>query len=175
MQTAARTLYILAIALLTVMTVGFGTVTFYEGPKMPEYPSPRIVKPADGGGQSAAEIQEQNEAQAKYDAEFKVYRDLNKAHARTELAIVTSIGLVVLLAGIGVPAAPDVLRVGLMLGGIFTVVWGLVKNASEAGSGIMFVVAALGLVILACFSLPTPRRVLARAFGGGETDLLGPR
>ena len=175
MQTIARTLYLLALALLTVMTVGFGTVTFYPGPTMPEYPAPRIAKPAPDGTPTAAEVQAQNEAQAKYDAEFKVYREANRQHARAELAVVTAIGVAILIGGLVASAGSDVLRVGLMLGGIFTVIWGLAKNASEAGSGVMFAVAALGLIALALFSLATPRRVIARAFRLSGTDLLGPR
>ena len=175
MQTVARTLYLLALALLTVMTVGFGTVTFYPGPTMPEHPqSPRIVRPAPGTP-TAAEVQAQNEAQAKYDAEFKLYREANRQHARAELAVVTAIGVAILIGGLVASAGPDVLRVGLMLGGIFTVVWGLAKNASEAGSGVMFGVAALGLIALGLFSLATPRDVIARTFRLGGSDLLGPR
>lgn len=174
MQTTARILYILALALLTVMTVGFGVVTFYPGPTMPEYPitAPKISAPS--ATPTAAEQQAEIDTQNRYQADQKAYTVANKAHARIELSIVTGIGVLILLAGLVAAAAPDVLRVGLMLGGIFTVVWGLIANANAAGSGVMFAVAALAMVILGAFSLGAPRRMLGRVFGGGGADLLGP-
>ena len=175
MRDTARTLYVLALALLVVMTIGFGQVTFYPGPEAPKNAlfAPVAAAP-DGARPAPATEAEQVAAQQQYDRDWEQYRADQRAHARNALAIVTAVGVLVLLAGLTASGAPDVLRVGLMLGGVFAVAWGLIASAGDAGSGTMFAVALLAMLALAAFSLPGSRRVLQRTFRIGGADLLGP-
>ena len=176
MQAAARTLYVLALALLVVMTVGFGQVTFYPGPEQPKNVrfAPVPALPEGAKQPPSADAEQQRAQQQQFEQQQEQYQQLRRAHARNALAIVTAVGVLVLIAGLTASAAADVLRVGLMLGGIFSVAWGLIASAGDAGSGTMFAVALLAMIVLGAFSLPASRRVLQRAFRISGADLLGP-
>lgn len=93
------------------------------------------------------------------------------------LAGVTVAGALLIVAGLTAAAVLDVLRIGLMFGGLLTVLWGLAYGAAgSAGSGTMFV-AALAvlavLAVLAALSHPALRQRFRGALRlGGPDDLL---
>lgn len=175
MQTAARTLYVVALALLIVMTIGFGQVTFYPGPDAPtDTMMASRIAPDGTKAAPTVDAETQRKQQEEYDRVWEQYRQAQRHHARNALAIATTLGVLVLIGGVVASASPEVLRVGMMLGGIFTVAWGLISTAENAGSGTMFAVALLAMIALALFGLPGPRRILQRTFRLSGADLLGP-
>ena len=56
MATAIRIVYALAIGVFVVLTVGFGTVTFFPDPEQPEFPAElRALRPRPAGEERAVE------------------------------------------------------------------------------------------------------------------------
>ena len=90
------------------------------------------------------------------------------------LAGVTVAGALLIVAGLTAAAVLDVLRIGLMFGGLLTVLWGLAYGvAGSAGSGTMFVAALAVLAVLAALSHPALRQRFRGALRlGGPDDLL---
>lgn len=168
MRTAVRFLYATAIALFLALTVGFGTLTFYPGPDRPEYPVEAEMRYAPAP--SATPDPKQTEAMRKYDEENKRFQADEKVHHRNVLLVVTGIAAVALLGGIAATAALDVLRAGIMLGALFSVIWALIYGANAAGRGAIFVAALVVLVLLAAVSTERVRGWLGRALRLGSGD-----
>lgn len=168
MRTAVRFLYAVAIALFLALTVGFGTLTFYPGPDRPEYPVEAEMRVAPAPG--ATPDPKQAEAQQKYAEENKRFEADEKVHRRNVLLVVTAVAAVALLAGIAAAAALDVLRAGVMLGALFSVLWALIYGANAAGQGAIFVAALVVLILLAAVSTERVRGWLGRTLRLGAGD-----
>jgi hypothetical protein len=171
LQTAARLIYVLAIGVLVAMTVGFGVVTFIPEPDPPEYPFfPIPARPADGTSVTPTE-EEQIAAQEAYDKAYREYEQEREEQRRIALGVTIPIALAFILAGLLATHALDVLRVGLMLGGLFSLIWGLIYAASEAGNGAMFVAALIALIVLGGVSVgPVRARVQSALRLGAAGD-----
>lgn len=171
MRSFVRFLYAVAIALFLALTVGFGTLTFYPGPDRPEYPATVEMKFAPAP--NATPTPEYVEAMRRYEAADQQFQADEEVHHRNVLLAVTGIAALALLAGIAATAALDVLRAGVMLGALFSVLWGLTYGAGAAGRGVIFVAALLVLLLLGAASLEQVRGWLGRTLrlGSGE-DLL---
>jgi len=175
---AVRLLYAVAVALFLVLTVAFGTLTFYPSQDAPSYPiEPAIARPVGPGSPATVtpdEAARQQEAQREYDRLYREYEDDRAIHSRNVLLVATAVAAAVIIAGVAATAALDVLRVGVMLGGLLTVLWALIYGAADADTGTLFVAALVVLVLLGAVSQPRVRDWIARALrlGPGE-DLLG--
>ena len=188
MANAIRAIYALAIGIFVVMTVAFGVVSFYEQPERPQFSRlTTVARPLTQPGVELSEAEKtqlaewqaaqeaaQEAARVEYDAANEIYEDEMAIYSRNALALVTLIGLVFIIAGITVAGALDTLRIGLMVGGLASLLWGLGYAASDAGSVTMFIAALLALLVLGAFSHPTLRARLRGALRLGERDeLLG--
>ena len=166
MQSTVRFLYALAVAIFLVLTVAFGTLTFYPGPDAPRYPEPSFP--------TAAVEKPDAEAKLDYQAQYEAYDAKRADHRRNVLLIATVLAALAIVAGIAAGRALDVLRVGLMLGGLFTVMWALIYAGGEAETGVLFITALLVLLVLVALSQARARAWLGRTFRlGDEDDLLG--
>ncbi|RJQ11835.1 MAG: hypothetical protein C4558_02665 [Dehalococcoidia bacterium] len=171
MRTAVRFLYAVAIALFLALTVGFGTLTFYPGPDRPEYPKEAELRVAPAPAATPATPDpKQIEAQRQYEEEYQRFQKDEKVHHRNVLLAVTGIAAVALLGGIAATAALDVLRAGIMLGALFSVIWALIYGANAAGRGAIFVAALVVLVLLAAVSTERVRGWLGRTLRLGSGD-----
>lgn len=183
MATAIRVIYSLAIGIFVVMTVAFGVVSFYEQPDRPDFPRvTAVARPVGPEASMTAEEKQQlvefeaaqEAARVEYDAAYEIYEDEMATYSRNALALVTAIGLVFIVGGMTAARALDTLRIGLMIGGLVSLLWGLTYAASNAGSVTMFIAALLALLVLGAFSHPGLRTRLGRTLRLGETDeLLG--
>lgn len=162
MAGAIRALYAIAVAVFLVLTVGFGIVTFYPGPERLEAPDALkfpggVAAPVASPGVAPTPPAAQVEAQRQYDEQLKQYDKDNERYHEVVLLLTTLLGAAALVLGVLLRGALDVLRVGLMLGGLFTVLWGLIAAAGDVGSGVVFVAALLALALLAALSHPRLR------------------
>ena len=158
MQAAIRFLYALAVAIFLVLVIAFGILTFYPSPEAPRYPD-AIATPAsklDVPSGPSTEVQQQ------YQRDYETYQGKRADHHRNVLLIATLLAAVAIVGGIVAAGALDVLRVGLMLGGLFTVLWALIYAGGEAGTGVLFVAALVVLGILVTLSQSRARNWLGR-------------
>ena len=183
MATAIRVLYAIAVGVFVMLVVVFGTLTFFPDPDEPEYPRidpPRIVPAATAVATPAtgekieptptAEELEFQQAMADYNEAYEQWSDDRDAHRRRVLAGITLGGATFIVAGIAVARALDVLRVGLMLGGVLSVLWGLAYSADAAGSGAAFIAALAVLAALLALGHGPTRHRLRRLLRLGEGD-----
>lgn len=176
MQDAARWLYALAVGLFVVMTVGFGVVTFFPDPKAPQQFIPKPAVPASAPGAAPAPaLPPPADEQEAFQRTYEQYQQDRSEHRRVALAIITIIAVGFVVGGVLATRALDVLGIGLMLGGLFTMLWGLVYAAADAGSGTMFGAALVALLVMIGLGVPAIRQRLQHAlFPRGDGDVLGP-
>lgn len=127
-----RVLYILALGLSLTFVVAFGTSTFYEEPQMrpgevglaKPYPAP----PTPESPEYKAWEQEQGELEAKSAEEWKAFEASQKAHSRNVFFIAYPLSLLFVALGSLLNARLDLIRAGLVLGGIGTMIFGLAQG-----------------------------------------------
>jgi hypothetical protein len=177
MQTASGVIYALAIGVFVVLTVGFGSVTFYPAPSFDT--GPRPVSTIDEQGvrtpltEAGLEAQIEEESRA-YDEWYDESSDERGAHNRRMLAGFVVTGGLLILAGVATTSLVDVLRIGFMLGGLFTVLWGLAAFSDEVGSGARFAATLLTLAVLASLAQPGIRKRVRNTLRLSDSDDLLP-
>ena len=175
MRASIRLLYAIAIAAFLVMAVGFGTLTFYPGPDQPEYPIelqyPKAV-PAAAVGVAPTPDPKMEEAQRRYDADQKAYQQAERVHGGNVMLVAAAAALVAIALGLAASSLLDVLRVGAMLGGLLTAVWGVIYAATvnAADRRTIFIATLFGLILLAILSTERARLWLGRTLRLGAGD-----
>ena len=156
-----KLIYAGAVTALLILFVAFGVRTFYSPPEEPEFPkfSPSLARPPlpVGPGPDAtppAPTPEQLEferAQERYQADYEAYTERRERYRNRVFLIAAIVGIAAVAGGVGLPAHLDAIRLGLVAGGLGTVIYGVAQaggDLSEAGSGVVFLVVAIGLVLV---------------------------
>jgi hypothetical protein len=133
--------YTFFLGLLLAIFVGVGISAFYPSPKMPEY---TISGPAFGTEPS----KEEQAAQKKFEADMKAYNAASKPYNRNVSLI--AMGLAVLLVVIGVVFSDRLrhLADGVMMGGLFTLMYSIGRSFASENTKIVFVVTSVGLAVV---------------------------
>lgn len=129
--------------ILLAIFVGMGIATFYPQPVSPEYPSQLNMIGKDGPNQAERAVQ------AKFDAEQKAWEEKMKPYNRNVSMI--AIGAAVAYVAISLLIAETrwgFLSDGIMLGGIFTLIYGLGRGFAAQNSKYSFAITTVGLVIV---------------------------
>lgn len=139
-----RVIYTLFLGVTIALFVGFGMETFYETPKPPEYLTGAMYEQKFGGEPNSQDI----ERQKKFDQEMKAYDAKRKEHSQN-----TSVGLLVLAvvltaAAIMMETRLHVLPDGIMLGGLLTLLYSLMRGADAGNPKYMFTASAVALAIV---------------------------
>ena len=137
MQTAFKVVYSLVVAILFVLFVILGTMTFYAEPENPQYP------------QKGSETQNQEEYSRKYEA----YRNERQDYHRNVFIVAALMGIPAIAVGVVFFQRVEALPLGLVLGGVCVVSFGWTQAATaedsgEVGMAPVFAVVAAGLAIV---------------------------
>jgi lipopolysaccharide export LptBFGC system permease protein LptF len=155
-----KLLYAAAITALFVLFVAFGVRTFYGPPEMLEFPQPppgilRPVAPAPPGvspEELTPEQLEYTEEQERYQEAYEAFQDDLKQYHAIVFAVAALIGVAAVAGGVALSARLDALRLGLVGGGLGTLIYGVVQaegDIDEIGAAPVFVIVALGLLLVA--------------------------
>jgi len=157
-----KLVYAGAMTALLILLVAFGIRTFYSPPEQPESPkfSPNFARPPVAIGPLGPEtppppptpeqIEYERRAQEYQEAYEQYAKDRAKYRSRVFL-IAAVVGIAAVAGGLGLPSRLDAIRLGLVAGGVGTILYGVAQaggDLSEAGSGLVFVVVAVGLVLV---------------------------
>jgi len=126
------------------MFVGVGVSTFYTGPQYPKEPDEVAYIDVYENGETTEEIKQ---ARKDYDKAWDAYQDEEKDYSRV-VAIVTMVFALVLLY-LGISQAEKLVGIseGVLLGGIFTLFYSLIRGLMSGDDIVRFLVIAVGLVI----------------------------
>lgn len=133
--------YTLFLGLILSLFIGLGISTFYSGPKMPEYP---IETHAYTGKEPSAE---QIKVQKDYDVQFKQWDQDNKVYSRnvSVLALASAVGLLIL--SFAFERRNQVIANGLLLGGVFTILYSITRGFVSEDTKYTFVAVSVGLLV----------------------------
>ena len=137
-----KLVYTFFLGLLIAIFVGVGINTFYEGPKMPEYPTEAITYSKEPTSDQEALRQQ------AYDTQYKQYNDAVKPYNRN-VSILTLVAAVILLAvSLISEKRVKILADGVMLGGLFTLLYSIGRSFASEDSKYVFVTVSVGLVVV---------------------------
>lgn len=140
-----RIIYSLFIGLLWATLIGVGIAAFYPGPKAPEYPAELSVAretPAPGGD-GAALI----EAQRSYDVEQKLYRRASERYSHDVSIAALVAAIASLVVSLTLFRRISLIADGLLLGGLFTLIYGIFRAFGDGDQVFRFIVISVGFVI----------------------------
>lgn len=134
-----KVIYVLFLGLILTVAVGVGIAAFYPEPEAPTYPNTT--------GQSSAE---QQAAQQEYDKQLQQHHEASAEYNRNVSLIVLGFALVFLVLGLTLQAKADVLADGLLLGGLLTLLYSVIRgfNADDDKYTFVLVVVGLGMALV---------------------------
>lgn len=136
-----QAIYTFFLGLLLAIFVGIGVSTFYPAPKAPEYPKEVIPAPKEVEPDRTAEMQ-------AYEKQSDEYMDKKRAYDR-DVSIITLIASVAFLViSVLSERRMRVIADGIMLGGLFTLLYSLSRSLSSGDSKYTFVTVTVGLVVV---------------------------
>ena len=198
MQNWFHLAYSLGVALLFVLAVVMGARTFFDQPGDPVYPYyPMISKSLscdfvleqcasylpDQQREERLSLQDartrypdefravelEHQAQQEYEVALEEFHDDDVARSQAVLMLSSLLGVAAIAAGLYLFPRVDAMPLGLLLGGLGSVIYGAVESRDhyeEIGAAPVFATAAVGFVVLlaAGYWLLRPRRTE----GGGQ-------
>lgn len=132
-----RAFYTVFLAILIALFFGLGVAAFYEAPKAPVHSevTPKI------------EEEVQREEATRFEAEQREYQKEVQSYSRNVSMITLGLALIAVIAGLLLTNKILLLSDGLMLGGVFTLVYSIIRGMQTEDARFRFIVAAAGLMI----------------------------
>lgn len=138
-----RYIYTFFLGLLLVIFIGMGVSVFYVSPKMPE--APDVIKYGYDFDKASEEVKQQ---QRDYDKKVEDF-DKNQMsnYNRNVSMIVMAFAVGLLVVGLVYDEKIKMLADGILLGGVFTLLYSLGRGIATSDSKYRFSVVTVGLLI----------------------------
>lgn len=133
--------YTFFVGLLLAFFVGFGINTFYPAPPAPQYP----VELNNYGKELT---REQIEIQRKFDSKNLVYQNKMKPYNRNVSIIAMSAAFLLLALSLFFEKKLSILSDGIMLGGLFTLLYSIGRGFASEDSKYMFIMISFVLLLV---------------------------
>lgn len=136
-----KVLYKLFLGLLVALFIGFGISVFYPSPVAPDYPVELQNIKSDGMTPA------QEKLNKDYDTQQKTYqKDLAK-YSRNVSAIAIVASIVLLILSLTILLNVEIIGEGILLGGIFTLAYGIIRAFMSDSNKYQFGAVTVGLII----------------------------
>ena len=139
-----KVIYSLFLGLLLVTFIGVGIAAFYPAPKSPDYPTV-LNKPV--AGPDYRESPEDQKIREDYDATQKQYQKDLERYSRNVSSIAIGFAIIILILSLILAHSILLISDGLLLGGVFTLIYGIGWGFAAQDNIYRFVVVTIGLVI----------------------------
>lgn len=137
-----RVIYSFFLGVLLAIFVGVGVNTFYPGPTAPEYPSESISYTAK------EPTAEQIAAEKQYNEQWEQHQKDMQPYNRN-VSIITLVAAVTLLAiSLVYERRIKFIADGVMLGGLFTLLYSLGRSFASDNSKYIFTVVSVALIVV---------------------------
>jgi len=136
-----KTLYKLFLGVMVALFIGFGVSVFYPGPTAPEYPTE--LQNIGKNGMTTA----QEEQNATFEKEQKAYQAEFAKYSQNVSAIVICFSIVLLILSLTVLLKIEIIGDGILLGGLLTLLYGIIRAFMSESSRFQFGVVTVGLVV----------------------------
>lgn len=138
-----RVIYTIFLAILISLFFGLGVSAFYPAPKAPTYP----VTLEKLGPDVDMESDEVKNAKETYDRENEDFTKKNQVYNRN-VSVIT-LALAVLSLAVSLIFLNKILLIsdGLMLGGVFTLIYSIIRGFETQDAKYRFIIVTIGLAI----------------------------
>lgn len=135
-----KIVYTLFLGLIVVLFVGMGIATFYESPKLPEYP---IVTE-----EQAKVSSEVNTTQVKYEQDYRAYEKVAEIYHRNVSIIAMIFAIVLLGVSFMLERRSSVITNGIMLGGVFVLIYSIGRGVASTDTKYTFIAVTVSLAVV---------------------------
>lgn len=139
-----KVIYAFFVGLLLSIFVGVGVSAFYPAPKLPEHPE---ILSAPSKAPTMEQSEAQIDAQREYDREYKEYQNVSATYNRNVSIIVLIAAIIFVSVSLLFESKIKVIADGILLGGIFTLIYSIGRSFESSDSKYTFLVVSIGLVI----------------------------
>lgn len=136
-------IYTFFLAVLVVTFVGVGIAAFYKGPKMPDYPIGLSYPLPEKSTESAQMRKEQIE----FDTQQRVYQKASETYNKNVSTIAVVAALLIMILSITLLSKIDFISDGLLLGGVFTLIYAIIRGFGAGDEMYRFIVVTIGLIV----------------------------
>jgi len=134
--------YTIFLALLVALFVGLGISAFYPGPKEPQYPLDlNIDKPG------CEETQELKNTRVDFERANRDFQEKFKSYSRNVSVVSLAAAILILIASLTLLAKIKMIADGILLGGVFTTVYSLIRGLMSEDTKFRFLIVTVGLLI----------------------------
>lgn len=143
-----RFIYTLFIGILLALFVGFGINAFYEEPKYPEVPiGLRYPKPVTDAVINSTESAGITKMQINQEKKEKEFRKVEEVYNRDISVICLVSAIIYLVISLVLLKRLLIISDGLILGGVFTLLYSIVRGFASNDSKFQFVIVGIGLIV----------------------------
>lgn len=145
---AIEIIYTFFIGILIAVFVGVGIAAFYPEPKSPETPAElKVYRAPIDSEEKTEQTEELMRVQKQYDAEIEIYQKDLQIYNRNVSMIALAAAVLILVISLTLLKELLVLADGLLLGGVITLLYSVVRVFGSGDDKIRFVVVAVGLAV----------------------------
>jgi hypothetical protein len=137
-----KPIYTIFLALLVALFVGLGIDAFYPGPQAPQYPVE-----LQGVESCCEETPAQSELRIQFDKAQREYEDAMKPYNRNVSIISLIAAIVILVLSLTLLGKIKMIADGILLGGVFTVVYSIIRGLMTQNSQFRFLIVTVGIII----------------------------
>lgn len=137
-------IYTFFLAVILVTFVGVGISAFYKGPKQPEYPI-GISYPLEG--EKSTESAVMRAEQIKYEKQSRDFQKENETYSKNVSTIAVAAALLILVLSITLLSKISFIADGLLLGGVFTLGYAIIRGFGAGDEMFRFIVVSIGLFV----------------------------
>lgn len=134
-----RLIYTFFVGLFLAIFIGMGISVFYPGPVAPREPA--VMQSIGKEGPTASQQQEIN----AFNAQVAQYDRQQKRHNQYVSMMVLIAAVIILAIALSLGSRLGAIADGVLLGGVFTLLYGIGVGMATEGSKYRFLVAAVGL------------------------------
>lgn len=135
-----KVIYTFFLGIILALFVGVGVSVFMEAPPWPEPPT--AIKYGPDGELS----EDDRAAQEEYDRQVKSHQEVEQRYNRNISIAVTIFAVIFLAVGVGLSHKLDVVADGVLLGGVFTLLYAMGRGLASDDEIYRFIVVSVGLL-----------------------------
>lgn len=137
-------IYTFFLAIILVTFVGVGISAFYKSPERPEYPIGIAYPLTDEKSTDSAQMREK---QIEYEKESRAFQKQDESYNKNVSTIAVAASLLILVLSISLLSKISFISDGLLLGGVFTLGYAIVRGFGAGDEMFRFIVVSIGLFV----------------------------
>ena len=141
-----KIVYTFFLGALLAVFVGLGIETFYPGPERPEFPA--VLEYPAVPAESAGITEEEREAQERYGRQMQRREERQQTYNRNVGVLALAGAGLQLVLSLVFEKRNKVLTNGVMLGGLFTLIYAVGRSFASSGTTVTFVAVTVGLAVV---------------------------